>query len=354
MIKIADSHIHIRFCEYKSIVKMLEDISTVGVTDACLMALPYRGACENLAELYTKMNYKKMNVRAFGGLHVTDRYCTVSPEVMAEKLLDVGCDGIKLMFAPELEKYYGMGLNHKYYDKMFSMLEERGTPVNIHLADPENFWDVGGKYHNRGLPSKEQMYEEAFEMLDRHPKLKVTFAHFMFLSNFHDEAVRVLEKYPNLWLDITPGCEMYINFDKELELWHDFFTKYSDRIIFGTDSNTIKTCNIQLENLVYKKLTEKDIFTQNCYGRDFVVNGLSLSDDVVKKICYENYFKRLGDVATVVDTNRFYEYCERVLRDIEKDPVDEYYIKGGELIPDLKKDPTQSVTTNFCKFALGK
>ena len=54
-----------------------------------------------------------------------------------------------------------------------------------------------------------------------------------------------------------------------------------------------------------------------------------------------------------MDTDKFYEYCERILRDIEKDPHDEYYIKGGELIPDLKKDPTQSVTTNFCKFALG-
>jgi len=354
MKNIADSHIHIRFCNYESISKMLGDISETGVTEACILPLPYRGACENLAALYTKMNYKKINVRAFGGLHVTDRYCTVSPEIMAEKLLDAGCDGIKLMFSPDLERYYVKGLNDRSYDKMFSMLEERGTPVNIHLADPENFWDDGGKYNTGGFPSKDQMYSEAFEMLDRHPGLKVTFAHFMFLSNFHDEAVRVLEKYPNVWLDITPGVEMYINFDKSWDLWHDFFTKYSDRILFGTDSNTIKTCNVQLENLVYKKLTEKDIFTQNCYGRDFVVKGLALSDDVVRKICYDNYFRRLGKDAAKVDTDKFYDYCERVLFDIEKGSKDEYYIKGGELIPDLKKDPSQSITTNFCKFALGK
>ncbi|MBQ9921029.1 MAG: hypothetical protein IJO52_02490, partial [Clostridia bacterium] len=122
----------------------------------------------------------------------------------------------------------------------------------------------------------------------------------------------------------------------------------------GTDSNTIKTCNVQLENLVYKKLTEKDIFTQNCYGRDFVVKGLALSEDVVRKICYDNYFRRLGKDAAKVDTDKFYDYCERVLFDIENGQYDEHYIKGGELIPDLKKDPTQSITTQFCKFALSK
>lgn len=355
MKKIADSHIHIRFCNYESISKMLDDISEVGVTEACLLSLPYRGACENLAALYAKMNYKKINVRAFGGLHVTDRYCTVAPEIMAEKLLDLGCDGIKLMFSPDLERYYGRGLNDKHYDKMFSLIEERGSPVNIHLADPETFWENGGKYCTGGFPSKEQMYTEAFEMLDRHPRLKVTFAHFMFLSNLHSEAVRVLEKYPNVFFDITPGVEMYYNFDNNSEQWHDFFTKYSGRIMFGTDSNTIKTCNVQLEKLVYRKLTEKnELFTQNCYGKDFVIRGLELSDDVVNRICYENYFKRLGESPAKVNTDKFYEYCERILHDIEKEPVDEYYVKGGELIPDLKKDPMQSVTTQFCKFALNK
>ena len=353
MIKIADSHIHCRFANYESISKMLDDISTAGVTEACILSLPYRSAAENLAALYAKMKYKKVNVRAFGGLHVTDRYCVIPPEIMAEKLLELGCDGIKLMFSPDLQRYYAKGLDDPYYDKMFSLLEERKTTVNIHLADPENFWDEGMKYHTGGFPTKEQMYSEAFRMLDRHPKLRVNFAHFMFLSNFPDEAKRVLEKYPNVCLDLTPGVEMYYNFDKQLEAWRDFFTKYSDRILFGTDSNTIKTCNIQLEQLVYRKLSEnRNTFVQNCYGKDFVIKGLALDDKVISKICYENYFERLGKSPATVNTDKFYEYCERILHDLEKEPYDEYYVKGGELIPDLKKDPSQKIASDFCKFAL--
>ena len=59
-------------------------------------------------------------------------------------------------------------------------------------------------------------------MLDKFPKLKITFAHFFFLSDNPDEAVRIMEKYPNALFDLTPGGEMFVNFSKDPEYWHDF------------------------------------------------------------------------------------------------------------------------------------
>lgn len=83
MKKFADSHIHYRFMEFDKIENMLDLMSSIGVTDACLLSLPYRGVAENLCGLYWKMKYKKMTMRTFGGPHITDRYCQLPYEVQA-------------------------------------------------------------------------------------------------------------------------------------------------------------------------------------------------------------------------------------------------------------------------------
>ena len=353
MHKIADSHIHIRFCKDEDIIKMLDDMASVGVTATCILPLPYRGAAENLAALYHKLTYKKMDVRAFGALHTSDRYAALPPEVQAEALLDLGCDGFKIMNCPEHRKFFEHGINDKRYEKMFALFEERRTPVTIHVSDPEEWWrpwTPGSNFSAEGYPTRQQMYDEMFEVLDKHPKLKVSFAHFFFLSNCPFEAERVMEKYPNVYFDLTPGTGMYYNFDNNLDFWRNFFTKYSHRILFGTDCNAVKAyTNKELVLLVYRKLTEStDYFTQICYDMKMTVRGLELSDQVVERICYKNFFEFVGK-KKAVNTEKFYEYCERIIHDIETCPHDPYYIKGSEIVPHLKEDPCQNIAVDFCK-----
>jgi len=350
MQNIADAHIHIRFSRYADIERMLDDISTVGVTRAALMSLPYRGAAENLAVLDAKSRYKKMDVRSFGGIHLTDRYAAYKPEVTAGKLLDMGCDGFKIMYSPDIARFFKFSLDDKRFDALFSLLEERNAPVNIHVADPETFWDDPNKYGHVSFPSKQSMYDSVENVLKRHKKLRVVFAHFYFLSKMPEEAVRIMETYPNVYFDLTPGVEMYRNFDNNLDFWREFFPKYKHRIIFGTDSNTIKKCNKELELLVYRKLTESTgLFTQNCYGRDLTVRGLALDDDTVDCICRRNFIDFIGEKPAAVDSNAVKECAERILFDLEHEPYDPWYIAGGEIIPDLKKDPEQNTVREVCR-----
>ena len=350
--KIADSHIHTRFADLERTEKMLDDISSVGVTDACILSLPYRGAADNLYSLYIKEKYKKINVRAFCGFHVTDRYASVDPKKQIETVLDLGADGVKLMFSPDLQRYYGKGLDDPYYDEMFSLLEERNTPVNIHLADPEEFWNEGKKYSDPTFPKKEEMYAQTFRMLDKHPKLRVCFAHFMFLSDFPDEAVRVMEKYPNVMFDLTPGVEMYPNFKKRINFWQEFFEKYNKRIMFGTDCNTIKSINKDLENFVYRNLIEEGDYVDKLYGMDFSLSGLNLSEKTLSRITYENYFDFLGKEPKKLNVELFKKCCQKIIDDLDNEPNDENYIRGSEFITHLKEDPNQKIAYNFCKMAM--
>lgn len=350
---ITDSHIHIRFTRYHEIERMLDNIADVGVNRACLLSLPYRGAAENVAGLYAKLKYTKYPVYSFGGLHLTDRYAAYAPEVTVKALLDMGCDGIKIMNSPDTSRFMGRGLSDARYEKMFALLEELGTPINIHVADPETFWDEGKQYHDPSFPSKQWLYDDIFNVLDRHPGLRVTFAHFFFLSNFPEEAARVMDKYPNVRFDLTPGVEMYLNFDTQLDEWREFFVKYKKRILFGTDCNTMKASNKDLVRLVYRKLTESTgLFTQKCYGRDYVVHGLELDADTVDCICRTNFDDFAGLSPKAVDKEMLLMGINRILCDLRDNPHDEYYIKGYEFIPGLADDPDQRNAWHFCRHAL--
>lgn len=351
--KVADSHVHSRFSDFERTVKMLDDIQATGVTDASLLALPYWGTAENLYALYVRKVYKKIKLRAFGGLHITDRYSKISPKTQAETLLKLGVDGMKFMFSPDMQKYLGRGLDDPYYDEMFTFLEENNVPINIHLADPETFWGEGKRYDNSYL-SKKEMYVQAFRMLDKHPKLRVVFAHFMFLSDFPDETVQVMEKYPNLMLDLTPGGEMYPNFSKRIDFWHEFFEKYSKRIMFGTDSNSIKSINVELENFVYRYLTEKGDYEDRLYATDYQLKGIELSESALKDITYDNFIRFVGEAPKPLNMELFKKCCQRIIDDLDNEPYDECYVKGSELITSFKDDPDQRIAYNFCKKALSE
>ena len=333
--KFADMHIHMSNVDFLHAESYLEYIAKQGLTDITLQSLTYRAFCYNLSVLYWKNKFKKVNVSAFGMVHnrPSDIYNNIPFETQVKTLLDMGCDGVKLMFAPGSRKILGHGINDSRYDKMFTYLEENSVPVCVHLNDPEDMWVKrpltpqeearGWGYFREGFLSKEEIYREAFEMLDKHPKLKVVFAHFFFLSADMGEAEKVLNKYPNVCFDITPGVEMYPNFTKDIDKWQEFFIKYQDRLIFGSDSNNTKDFNAEIIELVRLALShDKTEFVQPCYGPK-VLKGLDLPSEVLEKICYYNY-KRLVPQIKPVNTKMFKDAVLKLYND-SKDIDDNFY-----------------------------
>ena len=180
----ADLHIHLEQYDRETIVSMLDTIADCGVTHAALQALCKYSILENLAVLYTKLRYDRMQIYAFGSLHQFDRFGDIPYEKQAENLLALGMDGMKFLdMKPDFRKQLGKGLNHPSYDRMFSLLEERQLPVLIHSGDPETFWDpdkvteyqkqAGWFYGDDSFLSCEEIYAEVYAMLDKHPRLQV-------------------------------------------------------------------------------------------------------------------------------------------------------------------------------------
>ena len=324
MREFSDLHVHMSEFNFDRGEAMLDIMADIGVKRAGLMSLTYRSVIYNLWLLYWKSVYKKMDLSVFGMIHPDGLYSDIPFEEQAKALIDMGCDGIKMMFAPGSRKRTGIGIDDPKYDKMFDYLEKNGIPVVAHVADPEEFWvpreltdserERGWGYFNGGYHTKEELYEETFRRLDRNPRLKITLAHFFFLSNFYDEAVRVMEKYPSVSFDLTPGWEMYLGFSKDIPKWRGFFERYSDRIFYGTDSNDTKSFISELNMHVRWALDKDCEFVMPFYPYPRV-HGLGLSPEIADKILNGNYIKYIAKPSPV-DTDKLIAYAERVISDL--------------------------------------
>ena len=60
-------------------------------------------------------------------------------------------------------------------------------------------------------------FDEALGVVRDNPKLKVTFAHFFFMSDNLQRLGDIFDRYPNVNVDITPGVEMYEDFSSHPE-----------------------------------------------------------------------------------------------------------------------------------------
>ena len=240
-----------------------------------------------------------------------------------EELMEIGFDGIKMLEGkPNVRRLLGVSLADPAYDEYFSLLEEGQIHLLWHVNDPANFWDRstlsqyaldrGWCYEGEGFLSYEEGYEEIYTILQRHPLLKVTFAHLFFLSEQPDRLVQLFETYPNVCVDITPGSEMYRNMSIDRKLWRHIFTRYADRFLLGTDTYSLTPLEMakdRLENIFQFLLTEKE----NLSLYSFPIKGLGLDRKTVSQILSGNFRRRVGEKPRKIDQEKLRAYIQKYL-----------------------------------------
>ena len=234
-----------------------------------------------------------------------------------ERMEACGIDGIKMIEGkPNARRNCPIpDFDDPLFDPTFSYLEKRGLNITWHVNDPEEFWDPlkvpdwarrsGWFYGDGGYVNNMDQYRQVENLLKKHPKLSITFAHFYFLSRDLDELSRLFDTYPNISVDITPGIELFTNMSEDIEKARAFFNKYSDRILYGTDISVDKYEKNELnevdamtrKNLCHDFLTKEKVFIKGdkdglLGSSDLIINGLNLSYDKVEEIEYKNFLKR--------------------------------------------------------------
>jgi len=145
-------------------------------------------------------------------------------------------------------------IDHPRFDPILDYLAKNHIPLIGHLGEHRNSWlplekmTVNGNrdyarahpeehmYLHPERPSYEDYINARDRMLEKHPDLVFIGAHLGSLEWSVDELARRLDKFPNMSVDMAERVS-HLQYQalSEWQKVHDFFIKYQDRLIYGTD-----------------------------------------------------------------------------------------------------------------------
>lgn len=323
--EIFDIHCHVNFPQKieETLEGFKERIKELNLDKMCILACPRTGKrengivdiLENLKGLYLKEQLPIPVFTFAGFIYHTDNGADYVEH--AKRMLEMGSDGFKtLEMHPEIHKEVGKGLNDPSLDPFFDFIGEMGAPMLCHAGNPSYCWTgvdapeslkKSGKFFGPELPTLDEIFDEVEEILEKHPDVKFGFAHFFFMSDNYDRLVRIMDTYPNVYMDMTPGGEMFPNFEKDSELWRNFFIKYSKRILLGSDlyGAGYGQDRHRLVRTFFEGKGKFDFVEKNA-----VITALDLPDDILQDIYANNAYRFIGyDKPKKVNREMAYEYA---------------------------------------------
>lgn len=173
-----------------------------------------------------------------------------------------------------------------------------GIPVFVHTGEPAEFFEPHDMENERWLeqsiyprrqlndrarfPTFDELMAERDRMIERNPGTTWIIAHMSWYGNDLGRLGELFDKYPNTVGEL--GAVLY-DFGRQPRFAREFFEKYSDRILFGKDS--FQPAEYPYYWRVFE--TNDEYFD---YYRDYhafwKLYGMGLSDDVLRKVYYQN------------------------------------------------------------------
>jgi len=344
-----DSHIH--YAHPKLQTDLVNVKHLAGIDRINIVCTPDQKRLSLIPDaLHLKAQFPR-SIFVFGGLDVSVYFR--EPQRVGEAFSEsipflqaLGCDGIKMIEAkPQMRKMLSVSaFDSPVFAPFWQRIAETQFPLLMHVNDPEEFWDVkrapkwaferGWFYGDGTFIDNEKQYAEVMGVLKQNPTLKVIFAHFFFLSAQLPRLADILDQYPNVCVDLTPGIEMYRNFSNNLKQTRDFFMKYQNRIVFGTDIGA-RALLANLDDGIQEGESLERVylvrnFLENCgkFSLDpqkgFLFNpedagyqGICLPADVLDKIYFKNFERLVSIKPRPVNPGMMVEFCNQLEKMIE-------------------------------------
>jgi uncharacterized protein len=211
----------------------------------------------------------------------------------------VGIGEIPKDFGQTIRKANGsrLALDDPELDPIWQAAARLKLPVFIHTGDPQEFYQPVDYHNERWLelelfpgrrvdparhPNFEELMKERDNLFRRNPKTTFVAAHMGWHANDLARLGKMLTEMPNVYVDV--GAVLY-DIGRQPRGSHDFFVKFQDRILFGKDAYQPE------EYPYYWRVfeTNDDYFDYyRPYHAFWKLYGIGLSDDVLKKVYYEN------------------------------------------------------------------
>ena len=259
-----------------------------------------------------------------------------------KRMRECGCDGVKIIEGkPNMRKMMPIpDFGAPCWEPFWAYAEAEQVPILWHLNDPEEYWDPErvteyhkkmGDAYDETFVNNEDQYQQVFRVLQRHPNLKIIFAHFFFLSRQLERLGKLFDTYPNILVDMTPGSEMYRHLSEKHDGAQAFFRKYYKRILYGTDiaarcvmvqlmkgfDETENLRRWELVNSFFDPETDKIVGSDGVYlldVEDFRLRGLELTETEMNYIFCKNFQNFVSETPRKVVPALVVRECRRIQR----------------------------------------
>ena len=208
-------------------------------------------------------------------------------------------------------------IDDPHFKPIFDHLAKIHIPLLGHQGEPKNCWlpvdqmTVKGDkeyftehpqyymYLHPELPSYQDQMRARDNMLSQHPDLQFAGMHLASLEWSVDEVAHFLDRFPNAVVDMAARIgQLQSQSIQDREKVRNFFIKYQDRIMYGTDLEQEPEATVNKEELSFEEqtrqtwlsdwryFTSSDVF--EVQDLDQQVQGLSLPKAVIDKIYRKN------------------------------------------------------------------
>jgi predicted TIM-barrel fold metal-dependent hydrolase len=212
-----------------------------------------------------------------------------------------GAQGLKIFKNLGMDLKDGKGrriaVDDPRFDEVFAACARLKVPVLIHTGEPRALFDPMDKYNERWLelklypgrgrpperyPRFDDLMAEQHRLFARHPKTTFITAHLGWYGNDLGRLGALLDKYPNVYTDISAVVE---ELGRQPRFARQWFERYQDRVMFGKD-----TWRAAEYGTYFRILETADEYFDHDrkYHGTWKVYGLELPDEVLRKLYYRN------------------------------------------------------------------
>lgn len=337
--QVLDCHIH--YALPTPAQSLIDVMDATGIDVANLVIVPNRQRVSSVPDALMAKAQFPQRFYVFASLDVSAYFRAAKQlgkamKKYAAQMLRCGCDGIKIIEGkPNMRKELPVpDFDDPVWDPFFAWAEAEQVPILWHVNDPETFWHPEdapswakkqGWLYDDSFINNEAQYRQILNLLERHPKLKIIFAHFFFMSAQLPRLSQIMDRFPNIMVDTTPGIELYENLSANPEGAKAFFAKYGDRVVYGTDigaRSVLPGTNPKLNvaecthraQLAQAYLTESEPIPVKADGdflvgtEDFALQGLGLSEEAAQKVLADNFRRFVSQVPAPVVPKQVLKY----------------------------------------------
>ena len=218
-----------------------------------------------------------------------------------EDSVRAGAHGLKVFKGLGLKYRDGSGKllspDDERLDPIWAKAGELGVPVLIHIADPVDFFRPLDRHNESYLallrypewhffgsdyPSFQELVDAGIRLIARHPSSTFVTAHTGWYSeNLRFVGESMLDRLPNMYTDFSARLAIL---GRQPRMTRDFFVKYQDRVLFGTDA----TPSQQVYRLHFRVLETEDDCIETHPGAWRRIYGVALPAEVLEKVYHKN------------------------------------------------------------------